>query len=200
MRTLPEIAAALAAHEARDLSGDSRAEAGVALVLRPAPRGPELLFIERAERQGDPWSGHMAFPGGGRGPDDPDVQRAAERETFEEVGLSLEPARTLGRLDDLEGRHSGRPLPLVISAFVYAAEHPGPLVLNHEVSTALWFPVAGLLDPARHTEYVYELPSGTLRFPGIRVGDPDRHIVWGLTYRFLESFLRLVGQPLPDRR
>ena len=37
------------------------------------------------------------------------------------------------------------------------------------------------------------------RLPGIRVGVPEGQIVWGLTYRFLESFLRIVGQPLPDR-
>jgi len=35
--------------------------------------------------------------------------------------------------------------------------------------------------------------------PGIRVGSADPHVVWGLTYRFLETFLALLGQPLPAR-
>ena len=33
----------------------------------------------------------------------------------------------------------------------------------------------------------------------ILVGEPGRHVVWGLTYSFLESFFRAVDHPLPDR-
>ena len=35
--------------------------------------------------------------------------------------------------------------------------------------------------------------------PGILVGTPGRHIVWGLTYRFLDILLAVVGKPLPDQ-
>jgi 8-oxo-dGTP pyrophosphatase MutT (NUDIX family) len=196
---LPKICRALASHRPRVLSRDRRAEAGVALLLREGSRGPELLFIERSEREGDPWSGHMAFPGGGCDPEDHDVRHAAERETFEEVGISLEGCEPVGRLDDLEGRHVIRSLPLVVSAFVYAVDRTGPLTLSHEVREAIWFPLAELRDPARHTDYVYRLQGATLRFPGILVGEPERHIVWGLTYRFLEGFFALLGAPLPDR-
>ena len=38
--------------------------AAVALVLTGDAHDPDFLFIERAHRTGDPWSGHMAFPGG----------------------------------------------------------------------------------------------------------------------------------------
>lgn len=197
MLRVEDIERALARTRPRSLSREGRAEAGVALLLRERRAGPELLFIERAERAGDPWSGHMAFPGGGRDPRDPDVQRAAERETLEEVGISLAGSPPLGRLPDLEGRHGRRPLPLVISAFVYAVEPPGPPRLNHEVRHAFWFPVAELLDPSRHVEHVLEGPGGPLRFPGICIGDPERHVVWGLTYRFLQHFFEVLGRPLP---
>lgn len=50
---------------------------------------PELLFIQRASRHGDPWSGDVAFPGGGRDIEDDDDLAAAVRETAEEVGLDL---------------------------------------------------------------------------------------------------------------
>ena len=40
---------------------------------------------------------------------------------------------------------------------------------------------------------------GRSSFPGILVGAPDRHVVWGLTYRFLEVFFEVVGDPLPNR-
>ena len=46
--------------------------AAVAAILREVPGGAgvELFFILRAEHPDDPWSGHVAFPGGRRDPDD----------------------------------------------------------------------------------------------------------------------------------
>lgn len=192
------IRRALAVPEPQTAEGSSQPHAAVALVLRegddPA-RGPELLFIERAQREGDPWSGHMAFPGGRMEPADASPQAAAERETWEEVGLVLAGADALGRLDDLHGRHAGRRLPLVISAWVYHVPHRGPLALSDEVQEALWVPLLRVVDPRHQVEYS---KSGG-GYPGILVGRSDRHVVWGLTYRFLELFLARLGRPLPDR-
>jgi 8-oxo-dGTP pyrophosphatase MutT (NUDIX family) len=165
------------------------------MVLSEGAEGAEVLFIERARFEGDPWSGHMAFPGGGVDPGDTDGQQAAERETLEEVGLSLADAELLGRLDDKRGNprtHSE----LVISAFVYHVLEPGELTINHEVHEAFWFPLAGLLDRANHVHYT---THGEIEFPGILVGEPDRHVVWGLTYSFLETFFDLLDAPLPNR-
>jgi hypothetical protein len=113
------------------------------------------------------------------------------------VGVSLAGARPIGRLDDLEGRHAGRPLGLVISAFVYHHADPGPLRPNHEVASAFWVPVWGLATPERLVEHPW--PAARRAYPGILVGEPDRHVVWGLTYRFLEVFFAAVGRPFPDR-
>ena len=175
-------------------------QAAVALVLRGGAAGPEILFIERAEHPEDPWSGHMAFPGGRVDPGDPSPRSAAERETAEEVGLDLAGAEVLGRLDDLEGRHAGRPAGLVISAFVYHVGDPPRLRPNQEVREALWVPVRQVLDPERHIDFRFpRYPESMPAFPGIVVGDPERHVVWGLTYRFLERFFEIVGRPLPPR-
>ena len=38
--------------------------AAVSVVFRRGGAGTELLFIQRASTDTDPWSGHMAFPGG----------------------------------------------------------------------------------------------------------------------------------------
>jgi 8-oxo-dGTP pyrophosphatase MutT (NUDIX family) len=195
---LERIRQALTRYEPRLLGAPDARQAAVAVVLRDAAAGPELLFIERAQRAGDPWSGHMAFPGGRVERLDPNVRFAAERETFEEVGVDLVKAEPLGRLDDREGRHAGRPAELVISAFVYHTPAPGPIAPSPEVREALWVPVDDLLDPHRHVDYAYP-PARGARYPGIVVGDPERHVVWGLTYRFLESFFEVVGTPLPPR-
>ena len=196
MPSLDQVRRTLAARTAAVLSIEGKAQASVAMVLRDDPGGPSLLFIERARREGDPWSGHMAFPGGRVDPDDTNAQRAAERETEEEVGLSLAGAELLGRLDDRQGNPASHPA-LVISAFVYAVGEPPSLVPNHEVEQAFWFPVRELLSPARHVPYTAQ--HRELEFPGILVGEPDRHVVWGLTYSFLEGFFSVLGQPLPDR-
>jgi len=168
-------------------------KAAVAVVLRDGEdRQPEVLFIKRAEHPADPWSGHMAFPGGRVAPEDATIRSAAERETLEEVGLSLEEAEKLGRLDDLEGlRDGGRRAGIVISAFVYHHQSPGSLRLNYEVEEGLWVSLSALSDPGRRVEYVHPL-LGAESYPGILVGDPDRHVVWGLTYRFVEMFLAVA--------
>src|SRR5262249_34331336 len=145
----------------------------VAVVLHDAPAGPELLFIQRARRAGDPWSGHMAFPGGRVDPTDRDARAAAERETLEEVGVDLARAASRGRLDDL---NAGIRVvaPLVLSAFVYALPARAALVPNHEVEEALWVPAAALLEPARHVGHRWGLAT----LPGVLVGRPERHVVW----------------------
>jgi 8-oxo-dGTP pyrophosphatase MutT (NUDIX family) len=184
--TLADIRRGLAAHAPRSLPG--RRRAAVAVVLHDdGPDGPELLFIERAARLGDPWSGQMAFPGGRLDPGDADDRAAAERETREEVGLDLAAAERLGRLGDVD---AGIRLvaPLVLSAFVYRLDARAPLVRNHEVRETLWVPVARLVDPAHRVRHRW----GPTRFPGILVGEPDRHVVWGLTYQLVDELLALV--------
>src|SRR5215203_7215657 len=73
--------------------------AAVALLLRERERGLEIFVIKRAEKSDDPWSGHMALPGGGWERGDKDVYDTARRETLEEIGVDLDEGRLLGRLD-----------------------------------------------------------------------------------------------------
>jgi 8-oxo-dGTP pyrophosphatase MutT (NUDIX family) len=190
---LVDVRHALSRHTPRVL--DARRRAAVAMVLHEWSSGPEVLFIERARHPTDPWSGHMAFPGGRVDPGDAGPQAAAERETREELGVDLAHAEPLGRLDDL--RAGIRVVaPLILSAFVYRIDERPELRPNYEVASAFWVPVAALLDPTRHVGWRW----GPARLPGILVGQPDRHVVWGLTYQLLEGFFRVVGRPLPGGR
>lgn len=165
--------------------------AAVALVVRPEPTDLELLLIQRAEFAGDPWSGHMAFPGGRRSAHDASSQDTAVRETREEVGIDLAAGGALlGRLDDVHPR-SGAP-PVAVSPYVFAVAAGTHTTLNHEVARALWIPLRGLVAPGAATEYLHALEDGQrMRFPALGY---QEHLIWGLTYRILSQFLEFVRE------
>src|SRR4051794_37638584 len=99
---LARLTAALAEFEPSLIEVNGRRQATVALLLRECDRrGLELLVIRRAENEYDPWSGHMALPGGGYEPGDSSVYGTARRETLEEIGIDLDEGQFLGRLDDV---------------------------------------------------------------------------------------------------
>ncbi len=190
---LATIRRRLAAHDAL-IRPPAEFEASVAMVLRPSAAGPEALFIERARKPSDPWSGQMAFPGGRHDETDCDLRHTAEREAAEEVGLSIEGAHLIGRLDDQTGQRAGQGRQLRIAAFVYEVDAGAgnDLVLNYEVAEAFWVPLAWFEDPSRVIDYRHP-PYPEVSFPGVVVGEPERHIVWGLTFRFLAAFFEIVG-------
>lgn len=167
--------------------------AAVALVVRPERGDLEVLLIKRAPRAGDPWSGHMALPGGRRDPEDPDPLSTAMRETLEEVGIDLHRTGThLGALDEVQPLGAGVP-PLVISPFVFAVPPQTTAVPNAEVEAVLWVPMGEMTDPSARAEYLYPQATGdTLRFPALNCRGET---VWGLTYRVVSQFLHLAAPP-----
>ena len=203
MFELDQLRKALILGEDAHAERNGRPRAAVASIVREAsgasPRAGrlELLFIERSRRFGDPWSGHMAFPGGRAGPEDAGSRHTAERETHEEIGLDLSRAEHLGRLETLEGRRASGSR-LSVAAHVYLLSGSVPeLELNYEVADVVWLSTAELVDPERYVDYRYPaMPFKT--FPGVRVGDGGR-VIWGLTHRFLTDLFSRVGQPFPVR-
>ena len=121
------------------LDGGTR-QAAVAAILREGSAGTEALFIRRAERPGDIWSGHMAFPGGHREDVDADLQETAVRETREEIGLDLdEHARLLGHLEYVDVNPIGTRIQMIVAPYVYVLTGATPeLSPNYEVADVLW--------------------------------------------------------------
>jgi 8-oxo-dGTP pyrophosphatase MutT (NUDIX family) len=189
--TVPSIAARLRRASPLELTHGSR-QAAVATILRDTPGGAEVLLIRRAEREGDPWSGHMAFPGGRRDAQDPDLYATAVRETREEVGLDLTThGALLGRLADLPAIARGLRADLVIRPFVFALEREATLAFDAaEVAEALWTPLAALARGEGAGVVHYRIEGREIELPCWHVGG---RVVWGLTHRMLVSLFELIG-------
>jgi 8-oxo-dGTP pyrophosphatase MutT (NUDIX family) len=161
------------------------AAAAVAAVLRDGATGAEILFIKRAEREGDPWSGHLAFPGGKREPSDASLFSTAVRETEEEVGLRLPTAAA--RLSDVAARSNG----YRVAQFVFALDEPQvALVTNAEVAATLWVPLERLASGEGAGTMKYPYQGMELTLPCVRLGE---YVLWGMTYRMVRQLLEATG-------
>jgi 8-oxo-dGTP pyrophosphatase MutT (NUDIX family) len=174
-------------------------QAAVAVIVRAGATGTEMLFIKRAEKQGDPWSGHMAFPGGHREPSDRDLRAAAERETLEEIGLDLTTAEYLGALDHQHAMPRGRLLNMLIAPHVFALAGDPAFAPNFEVQEVVWAPLNPLASNRDHTTETRPMAGTPTVFNGYRL--ERGHFVWGLTYRMLKTFFSAIDpnwQPPPE--
>ena len=191
---MKSIRARLADHQPEEFSvRETTRQAAVAVILRAAQEqdseATDILFIKRAEKPGDPWSGHMAVPGGHLEDHDPDLRGAAIRETREEIGLDLTDAEYLGPLDQQRAMPRGRPLNMLIAPHVFTltgdAGDP-QFNPNYEVAEVVWTRLTPLVNGERHDWETRPMAGRPTIFNGYRL--ERGHFVWGLTYRMLKSF------------
>jgi len=195
MTTLDEVERRLQASSPWLDPDPAHLAAAVALVLRERAGELEALFIRRAEWDGDPWSGDLAFPGGRIDPEDRgSPRRAAERETLEELDLDLSQAQRLGRVSDVLGRAQS----IRVSCFVYGVTGDPSLRPNYEIREAFWSPACQFTDPGRQLRREFQYRGRPFVMPAIRLLDDERApVLWGITYKLLEEFMRVVGEPIP---
>jgi len=165
-------------------------EAAVALILRETRDDDlELLFIKRATREDDPWSGQIALPGGRHEESDASLEETAVRETREEVGLELTKyGEIIGALDELRPRTPVLP-PVIVRPFVATVGPAASIGPSDEVAELFWAPLDAILDPAaaRDTEIVVR-QMRTVR-PAIHYGG---HVIWGMTEHILRRFEEII--------
>lgn len=164
--------------------------AAVAVILHDADDGLEALFIHRAVRVGDTWSGQIAFPGGRREPRDADLLDTAIRETHEEIGVDLASAERLGVLDDLHPRTPVLP-PVVVRPFVFALTARPFISSSNEVQDAFWVSFRSLADPSVRGEVTVDHPGIPRRvLPAYTLG---KGTIWGMSERILTPLISLVS-------
>jgi 8-oxo-dGTP pyrophosphatase MutT (NUDIX family) len=169
-------------------------QAAVTLLIRELADDDELLIIRRAERNGDPWSGHLALPGGRADRGDLDLLATAARETLEEVGVDLlgptsSRERFIGRLPSLSPVSPGIP-PIEITPLVAIAPPSAQLIINEEVRETWWLSINQLLREGRSCEHRMRHGDHNLKWPAYpSPGGP----IWGITERILTHFLLLLN-------
>jgi 8-oxo-dGTP pyrophosphatase MutT (NUDIX family) len=149
--------------------------------------------MKRAERAGDPWSGHVSLPGGRYEPADPHLLATAIRESAEELGLDLGgAARYLGRMPTLHPRNAG-PNGMEVTPFVFTTDTIPALTLGAEATATCWLPMHQVALGTLDDTYEYPGPPTVMRFPCWRF---EGFMVWGLTMRILGELLA-AGVPGP---
>ena len=194
---IARIARALADHPGAVIPGDGIARhAAVALILRLADDGDvELLMIQRAAYPGDPWSGHIALPGGRQEPADASLAQTAIRETLEETAVDLAAVgHLIGTLDEVHPRTPRLP-PLIIRPFVFIAPRRITIAPSAEVAEAFWVPLPLLAHPSATGEATFTDRGIERTERSFRLG---QHVVWGLTERILRQFISYACDDASD--
>lgn len=157
-----------------------------------------LLLIKRAEREGDPWSGHMAFPGGRYDKVDKNGLATAKREMHEEVGFDIDEhvahGHLIGRLSDVRTTRRVIPKPMVISPYVFLVPQQPELTPNYEVAETLWLPMDFFNDMSNRDTFSFEYRGRNVNMPCYR---HDDKVVWGLTLSIIDELLSITGNEPP---
>ena len=165
--------------------------AAVAISLRSGVSGPEILMIQRAVREGDPWSGHMGFPGGRRDTSDVTDVACAKRETREEISFDLDThGELVCQLSDVNtGWRADRP-EMLVAPFIFKVDSTPSFELNHEVDDTLWIPLNFLLDDANRGRHQWDWRGEVLESDAFTY---DGRLIWGLSLMMIDELLEIIG-------
>jgi 8-oxo-dGTP pyrophosphatase MutT (NUDIX family) len=169
---------------------DGQHAASVALIFWPDIQGnPELLMIQRAEREGDPWSGHMAFPGGHFESEDANLVQTAIRETAEEIGLELPTSSFLGVLSELQP--VSRKHAVYVTPCLFQLSTTPEFFLSPEVAAVHAFPLARFMAMEGRSSFPYSWNGVVYDMPCINL---DGTRIWGLSLRMIDELLERLAE------
>ncbi|MGK5094200.1 CoA pyrophosphatase [Deltaproteobacteria bacterium TL4] len=200
LKNLDELSATLIQYRSRRFEGRFwKKRSSVTVLLKDDPEWETcVLLMKRATRRGDPWSGHMSFPGGRVDPEDAMPFDAAIRETEEEIGMNLKTHATyLGRLSDVFTRAHQWPGMMIVTPFVFQMTHSVSFQLNHEVAETLWVPLSFLANSKNRKKMYWKMGYVQWKLPCYFY--QDRRI-WGLTLIMLDELVALFSGKLKTRK
>ncbi len=161
--------------------------ASVMMILKESGQGYSLLFIKRPESDRDPFSGHMAFPGGRMESADNSKLETAIRETYEEVGININSSgRILGSIDDVNPNNPRARNYIVTPYLSVLNEEVIIKPDSNEVERTLWVPMHHLVDDRNLGVRIVERDGREVKDYAYQY---EQYLIWGMTGRILHQFL-----------
>lgn len=166
--------------------------AAVMMILKETEEEFSMLFIKRPEAEWDPFSGHMAFPGGKMSEGDTSKLETAIRETQEEIGVDLGVhGKILGELDDVNPNNP-RARGYIVTPYLSFLTVEVPLELDRrEVEEAVWVPMEHLRDVRNFKVRMRDRDGRLVEDYTYNYGP---YLIWGMTGRIVYSFLSITAQ------
>lgn len=166
---------------------DDYVHASVLMILKHDNLGFSLLFIKRPESERDPFSGHMAFPGGRMESVDKNKLDTAVRETKEEVGIDIiKSGEVLGALDDVNPNNP-RARKYVVTPYLSILNEEVKIIPDvREVERTVWVPMRHLVDDRNKEIRIRERDGKEVQDYAYNY---EQYLIWGMTGRILHQFL-----------
>jgi len=181
---LDELIQRLRSHTPHLLETDHRFPEAAVLVPITRSDEPELVLTLRASGLST-HGGEVAFPGGRRDPEDPDLIYTALREAEEEIGLPPGLVEVIGPLSPLVSKHGIRVTPYVGLVPDYVEYRAN----DDEIAAVFTVPLTFFCDDPREMTHRIDYLGRSWYVPSYRFGD---YKIWGLTAIMVVELVNLL--------
>jgi 8-oxo-dGTP pyrophosphatase MutT (NUDIX family) len=166
-------------------------KAAVCMMLRQDRSGCALdvLLVKRRVSESDPWSGHVAFPGGRGKESDGDLFNTAKREVKEETGIDIGSCELLGTLDDtFPGNKS-----LCVTPFVVLTNESTEVSIDaNEITDHVWIPLDFFIERKNSSQMKVKRFGVDQVFTSYKYN--ESYVVWGMTLRLIDEFISKISK------
>ena len=142
----------------------------------------EIIYTLRSSKLST-HSGEVSFPGGKRDEIDASLEKTALREANEEIGLNVNDAEFLGRLDYLVSRHN-----IEVNPIIFSINKEPQFVPNEEIEAVFTVPISFLINKKNLQQDIVEKHGKRWLVPQWQY---KNFKIWGLTAMITTNFLNI---------
>ena len=142
----------------------------------------EIIYTLRSSKLST-HSGEVSFPGGKRDEIDASLEKTALREANEEIGLNVNDAEFLVRLDYLVSRHN-----IEVNPIIFSINKEPQFVPNEEIEAVFTVPISFLINKKNLQKDIVEKHGKRWLVPQWQY---KNFKIWGLTAMITTNFLNI---------
>ena len=164
----------------------------------------ELLLIKKSKRKNNPWSAHIAFPGGWYDKEDKNIKNTCIREVYEEIGLDLRQYKNIPM--DRVKTHLGN----WVYPFIFLMKKKPEIknINKNEVEKVLYLSLEEfkkrkkvLKQPQNQREKNKKHKNKHIKIDQMAAFKLQEGLVlWGLSYKITKAFMKNHAQNLMDEK